>query len=368
MDYGYFMMPLHHTSKEYHQTLEEDIDAIVLADKLGFSEAWVGEHYSSAVEQITSPLMFHANLINRTTNIKFATGVMCLPQYHPAVQAGQAAMFDHLSNGRFIMGVGPGGLLSDFELFGVLDKDRMEMMEESLRMILELWGTEPPYKIKGKHWNIDMKEWTHHDIKLGYVPKPLQQPHPPIAISAMSPYSGSLKFAGRNGYIPVSANFIATWSVATHWPAYCAGAKESSLTPDYHKWRVARSIVVADSDAEAEEFIKQKSGAFDYYYEYLFSIFNKADFKGPFVINKDDDPSKLTHEMLRDACVISGSPETVSEAILNLMNEIGDFGTILYAAHDWTDKNMMIRSMELFANEVMPRVNRKLNAWQASAG
>ena len=104
MDYGYFMMPLHHTSKEYHQTLNEDIDAIVLADKLGFSEAWVGEHYSSAVEQITSPLMFHANLINRTKNIKFATGVMCLPQYHPAVQAGQAAMFDHLSNGRFIMG------------------------------------------------------------------------------------------------------------------------------------------------------------------------------------------------------------------------------------------------------------------------
>ena len=66
MEYGYFMMPLHHTSKQYHQTLNEDIEAIVLADKLGFSEAWVGEHYSSAVEQITSPLMFHANLINRT--------------------------------------------------------------------------------------------------------------------------------------------------------------------------------------------------------------------------------------------------------------------------------------------------------------
>ena len=83
---------------------------------------------------------------------------------------------------------------------------------------------------------------------------------PPIAISAMSPYSGSLKFAGRNGYIPVSANFIAPWSVATHWPAYCAGAKESNVTPESRKWRVARSIFVADSDAEAEEFIKQNQG------------------------------------------------------------------------------------------------------------
>ena len=72
------LMPLHHTSKSTIEALEEDIDAIVLADKLGFSEAWVGEHYSSAIEQITSPLMFHANLINRTKNIKFATGVMCL--------------------------------------------------------------------------------------------------------------------------------------------------------------------------------------------------------------------------------------------------------------------------------------------------
>ena len=176
MQLGYFMMPLHHIDRDYHQTLREDIEAVIHADELGYSECWVGEHYSSAVEQITSPLMFHANLIARTKQIKLATGVMCLPQYHPAVQAGQAAMFDHLSEGRFIMGVGPGGLLSDFELFGVMDKDRMAMMEEALDMMLALWTTEPPYKLSGQFWNIDMKDWTHHDIKLGYVPKPFSSP------------------------------------------------------------------------------------------------------------------------------------------------------------------------------------------------
>ena len=261
MQLGYFMMPLHHADSDYHQKLNEDMEAIILADELGYSEAWVGEHYSAAVEQITSPLMFHANLISRTKQIKLATGVMCLPQYHPAVQAGQAAMFDHLSDGRFIMGVGPGGLLSDFELFGVLDKDRMEMMTEALDMMLELWAGDPPYKMHGKYWNIDMKEWTHHDIKLGYVPKPLQQPHPPVAMSAMSPHSGSLKFAGSRGYIPVSANFIARWSAETHWPAYCAGAAEAGLTPDPQQWHVARNIYVADSDAEAEAFVKEPGGA-----------------------------------------------------------------------------------------------------------
>jgi alkanesulfonate monooxygenase SsuD/methylene tetrahydromethanopterin reductase-like flavin-dependent oxidoreductase (luciferase family) len=220
MHLGYFMMPLHHADSVYHQTLQDDIEAIVYADELGYTEAWVGEHYSAAVEQITSPLLFHANLIARTKRIKFATGVICLPQYHPAVVAGQAAMFDHLSQGRFIMGVGPGGLPSDFELFGVMGKDRVEMVEESLAQILALWTTDPPYKIAGKHWNIDMSTWTQHDIKLGYVPKPFQQPHPPIALSAMSPSSGSIKYAGSHGYIPVSANFIAEWVLKTHWPAY----------------------------------------------------------------------------------------------------------------------------------------------------
>ncbi len=368
MEHGYFMMPLHHTEKDYHLSLEEDMEAIVLADELGYSEAWVGEHYSSAVEQITSPLMFHANLIARTKQIKFATGVMCLPQYHPAVQAGQAAMFDHLSKGRFIMGVGPGGLASDFELFGVMDKDRMEMMEEALEMMIELWTTEPPYKMQGKHWTIDMKEWTHHDIKLGYVPKPFQDPYPPVAISAMSPHSGSLKFAGSKGYIPVSANFVATWSVETHWPAYCEGAKAGGITPNPEHWRVARSIFVADTDREAEEFVKSPGGAYDYYYEYLFQIFERSDYKAPFVANPTDDPAKLTPQNIRDACIIYGSPETVANKILELRKRIGDFGTVLYAAHDWQDVGAMKKSMTMFAEEVMPRVNSKLDSKQASAG
>src|SRR5882724_861776 len=135
MKLSYFMMPVHNPGRDYHTTLEEDVEAIVLAEELGFDEAWVGEHYSSAVEQITSPMMFLAHLAARTKRIKLATGVICLPQYHPATIAGQAAMLDHLLNGRFIMGVGPGGLSSDFELFGVADLDRNAMMIESIDLI-----------------------------------------------------------------------------------------------------------------------------------------------------------------------------------------------------------------------------------------
>ena len=148
MKLAYFMMPIHPPEKNYHVTLEEDADAIRHADALGYSEVWVGEHYTSAVEQITSPLMFMASLIPQTKQITFATGVICLPQYHPALVAGQAAMFDHLSEGRFILGIGPGGLPPDFELFGTGDADRGEMMMESIDTILKLWTTDPPYDVR----------------------------------------------------------------------------------------------------------------------------------------------------------------------------------------------------------------------------
>ena len=203
-----------------------------------------------------------------------------------------------------------------------------------------------------------MTAWTHHDIKLGYVPRPFQQPHPPIALSAVSPFSSSLKYAGSHGYMPVSANFIAEWVLKTHWPAYAEGAAGAGRTPKSADWHVARSIFVADSDAEAARFVNEVGGAYDYYFQYLYKIFDRSNYRGPFLPNKDDDPATLDPQKMREACVIHGSPETVAKELLALRERIGDFGTLLYAAHDWQDKGAMKHSMQLMAQEVMPRVNR----------
>jgi len=160
--------------------------------------------------------------------------------------------------------------------------------------------------------------------------------------------------------MPVSANFIANWSLKTHWPTYSAGAEQSGLRADPKNWHVARSIFVDETDAAAEAFAKTPGGTMDYYYEYLFTIFDRGDFKGPFVANEGDDPAMLTHQQVRDACVIYGSPETVAGKLLELREEIGHFGTLLYAAHDWVDKVRMKQSMRLMAEEVMPRVNQAI--------
>ncbi|MFP6714731.1 MAG: LLM class flavin-dependent oxidoreductase [Alphaproteobacteria bacterium] len=360
MKLGYFMMPLHDPTKDYHQALAEDTEAIILADQLGFEEAWVGEHFTSAAEPITSPLLFMATLIARTQRIKFGTGVLCLPQYHPAVVAGYAAMFDHLSEGRFIMGIGPGGLPSDFELFGVMDADRNAMMVESIDMILKIWETEPPYNITNTFWNARVEDWAVDKLGLGRMVKPFQKPHPPIALSALSPNSGTMRFAGKRNWDPISANFIGAWSVASHWRVYDDECRLHNRVAENSRWRVARSIFVAESNEEAEKFVMSPGGSFMHYYEYLFDIFERSDLKPAFVAKLGDDANELTANGMVDSFVIRGDAQTVTNQLLEFHNQVGGFGTLLMTAHDWTDKARMRQSMELMATEVMPSINKVL--------
>ncbi len=258
------------------------------------------------------------------------------------------------------MGIGPGGLPPDFELLGVMDEDRGAMMVESIDTILGIWSSDPPHKIAGKYWNVEIKDWVVPEIGLGQMAKPFQKPHPPIAVSAMSPYSGMMRLAAVRDWDAVSANFIGNWSVKSHWDAHIDECEKQGKRPDAERWRVARSVFVADTDAEAEEFANRPGGAFDYYYDYLFTIFDRADMKAAFVTEKDMDPATLTHQKLRQDLVIWGSPETVTRKLLAFRDQVGHFGTLLMTAHDWTEPEILKRSMTLMAEEVMPAVNQEI--------
>jgi len=131
MELGLFTQPVHRPEKPWDQALAEDREAIILADQLGFSEAWIGEHFTTKAEQIPAPLMFMATLLKEAPSIRFATGVINLPYHNPVVVAAEVAQFDQLSDGRLILGIGPGGLMSDAELFGGKD------MPERYRIALE---------------------------------------------------------------------------------------------------------------------------------------------------------------------------------------------------------------------------------------
>jgi alkanesulfonate monooxygenase SsuD/methylene tetrahydromethanopterin reductase-like flavin-dependent oxidoreductase (luciferase family) len=147
MPLGYFTMPLHPAHRAPSQTLQENREAVILADKLGFYDAFVGEHLTEKSENVTNSFIFLATLVHATERIKLATGTSNLSHSHPALIASHAAMFDHLSRGRFIFGVSPGALRSDAEALGLLDEDRNKLFAEAIDVILAIGERNPAYDI-----------------------------------------------------------------------------------------------------------------------------------------------------------------------------------------------------------------------------
>jgi alkanesulfonate monooxygenase SsuD/methylene tetrahydromethanopterin reductase-like flavin-dependent oxidoreductase (luciferase family) len=361
---GMFTMPFHHPDRDYGAILEEDREAVILADRLGFTEVFVGEHFSSWSERITSPLIFLASLIDRTRQIRFGTGVINLPQLHPGTVAAYAAMFDHLCRGRFILGIGPGGLVSDFELFDVGQAElRPQMMIESIDTVLKLWAQDPPYEIDGRFWKISVTNNIWPEFKVGYVPRPLQQPHPPIALSLLTPNSNSARTAGERGWIPISGNFFHRRYLRGHWDRYAEGCERAGRRPDPDVWRVSRSVLVTESDAEAEDYLADPDSGLSFYYRFFHYSFSNAR-KALFMLKPDlEVPDEdVTVDMVKRALIIAGSPRRVLDQLVALREETGPFGTLLMAGHDWDRPALWRRSMELLATEVMPPLSRHADA------
>src|SRR5580693_8897912 len=180
MNLGFFTMPIHPLEKDWRLSLKEDRDAFILADELGFTEAYVGEHSTDKAENITSAIAFLAWIAAATRQIKLGTGTINMPNTHPATLAASMAMLDHMLDGRLIFGISPGGLLSDAEVFGNLDADRNAMFLEAINQVLHIWASEPPYDLQGKYWNVSVQRTRIADIGQGFIARPLQRPHPPI--------------------------------------------------------------------------------------------------------------------------------------------------------------------------------------------
>jgi alkanesulfonate monooxygenase SsuD/methylene tetrahydromethanopterin reductase-like flavin-dependent oxidoreductase (luciferase family) len=157
-------MPMHPVDKDWRLSLKEDREAFLLADELGFTEGYVGEHTTDKAENITSCIAFMAWIAAATRQIKLGTGTINMPNTHPAALAASLAMLDHMLDGRLIFGISPGGLLSDAEAFGNLDANRNEMFLEAINQVLEIWAGEAPYNIKGKYWNISTERHLIPDI------------------------------------------------------------------------------------------------------------------------------------------------------------------------------------------------------------
>jgi alkanesulfonate monooxygenase SsuD/methylene tetrahydromethanopterin reductase-like flavin-dependent oxidoreductase (luciferase family) len=355
------MMPLHPPGRRPAETLAEDREAILLADKLGYVEAYVGEHVTDLAENVSSCLMFLAGLAYETKNIVLGSGTINMPNRHPAAIAAQVAMMDHMLKGRFIMGISPGGLMSDAEVFGNLEVDRNAMFLESINMVLEIWKSEPPYNLKGKFFTVTTAKTMIEEIGQGAILKPYQMPHPPIVVTAVAPHSRGVMEAAKRGWTPISANFLLPEWVASHWPRYAEGCISIDKEPDPRDWRVAKSIFVADDDKVAARYGYGADGPYHFYFKQLIRKLVGAGGRGNlFKLDQNQPDSEITADVITKKLVIAGSVNSVVDQILKFRETTGDFGTLLYACHDWVDPALGKRSMQLMAEQVMPRVNAAL--------
>jgi alkanesulfonate monooxygenase SsuD/methylene tetrahydromethanopterin reductase-like flavin-dependent oxidoreductase (luciferase family) len=357
MNLGFFTMPVHPLDKDWRLSLKEDREAFLLADELGFTEAYVGEHATDRAENITSCVAFLAWIAAATRQIKLGTGTINMPNTHPAAVAASMAMLDHMLDGRLIFGISPGGLLSDAELFGNLDADRSEMFLEAINQVLDIWAGEPPYNFAGKYWNISTQKTLIEDIGQGFIGKPLQRPHPPIVVTAVAPFSKGVTEAAARGWDPISANFLMPAWVKSHWPKYVEGCERGGRAAEPANWRVAKSVFVAKDAATAKAYATDPNGPYVYYYR---SLFTKLKINGRielFKTRRDQPDDEVTLEMICDKLIIYGTPESVADQLLAFQNEVGQFGTLLYAGKDWEDRELGRQSMILMAENVMRRIN-----------
>ena len=188
MRFGTFMAPFHPAGENPTLLLDGDLALLEHMDRLGFDEAWIGEHHSAGTEVIASPEIFIATAAERTRNIRLGSGVISASYHNPLWVAERAVLLDHLTKGRFMLGLGPGALPSDAAMIGLDMPATRELLEQALDVIVRLMADEV-VTFKNDRW--DLREARLHL-------RPYTPGGPEIAVAAVASPAGP-RLAGRYG-------------------------------------------------------------------------------------------------------------------------------------------------------------------------
>jgi alkanesulfonate monooxygenase SsuD/methylene tetrahydromethanopterin reductase-like flavin-dependent oxidoreductase (luciferase family) len=356
MQLGFFTMPLHPPGSDLAQTLQDDLGQLVELDRLGYVEAWIGEHFTAEWENIPAPDLLIAQALGLTSQIKFGTGVTNIPNHNPFTLAHRIAQLDQMARGRLLWGIGSGGFMGDIQVAGIdpASGEHREMTRTAVDLILDLWKEPKPGAYNHARWRFNVPE-PDDEIGLRVHVRPYQKPHPPIALAGISVKSDTLELAGERGWIPMSINFAPTRVLETHWESVATGAARSGVTADRADWRIARDIFVADSTKEARKQAMEGVLARDFD-QYFRRLLPKG--RGMGVLKQDPDmpDAGVTAEYMMDNVWIVGSREEVAEKLGALNDRVGGFGVLLAMGHEWEPRDAWADSMGMLMNDVMPKI------------
>lgn len=348
MDFGIFSNGFRpHTTAA--QTYEEDIREIVLADQLGFRDAYISEHhgeppYINRVDTIPMPELLMAKAAGLTKQIRMGAAVRLVHLHHPLDVAVQASITEHLlGKGRFIFGFGSGFPSPLFcEERGLSFDDRHARLEESLEFILKCWGSDEIFDWDGEHW---------HGKGVVALPKPLSGANLPMATATDT--ESVIKMSAERGYTLLSAFLESAERLKPKADMYERYAKAAGRTGARRNITASRIVYVADSHEEAIEDLRPAV-------THEIGVQAERGFlkmlKHVFNLDVPNDEGAI--DVLADAGMyLLGDPDSVAARISEFYEDTGGFGTFLIVTgKDWATREKRARSMTRFMEEVAPQL------------
>ncbi len=336
MRFGAFIAPFHPLNENPTLALERDIELVQLMDRLGYDEAWIGEHHSAGYELIASPELFIATVAERTRNIKLGTGVSSLPYHHPLMLADRINQLDHITRGRVMLGVGPGSLPSDAFMMGITVAKQRDMMDEALDVIVPLLRGE---KVTAKTDWFELK-----DAQLQMTP--WSRPSVEIAVASQVSPTGATA-AGRHGLglLSIGATSAGGFNaLSSNWAICEDTAKDNGKTVDRNQWRLVGPVHIAETREKARENVRFGLEQWLYYFREVAAL--------PLAPTDGSDP---VDALIASGMAVIGTPDDAIAQIERLQAQSGGFGCFMQLAHNWANWENTQRSYELMARYVFPK-------------
>lgn len=352
MKLGVFNVPYANKYAEGKRTAQDviawDLQLAQWADEYGLDEAFFAEHYTIGAEPSPAPDLMIAAASQLTKRITLGAAAHLLPYHNPVALAHRMMWLDHMTGGRYIGGVAPGAFPSDAKLFGT-GKNNPAMMMEALEIIEAIHSQKGPFEIAGKYFSVDMPAYSD-DIHGPHL-TPFRD-RLPLMMTGMSENSSTIKLAASRG-IHLLSQQVHEKAWRNHWEVYSRAAAETGHETDRSNWRVCRDIIVADTDEEAVDLVR--NGAMGE----LWSKHNIPFFKslglGNLLTGGLVDQDDLTLDWMIDNFFIIGSVQTVIDKANALYESVNGFGTLITFAHEYTENPEPYRySFELLGRKVKP--------------
>lgn len=254
MQFGLFMEWANRGHRPWREMFDEGVREAVAAEAAGFDFILLAEHHFSNYSEDPAPLLAAQAIARETSRIRIGTGVAVLPAWQPVRLAEEMAVVDQLSGGRFIAGVGRGFVPYEQERFGVDVAQGRAIFNESLDVLLKAW-TETDFTYEGEHVRVP------HPTTV--LPRPLQQPHPPLWLAGSSPES--FDTAARLGMTPIVSSAGGVDAVRRQLEAHREALARHGRAAEAPEIVVQCSTLVTDTDADAEAAVEpvrwQRAGA-----------------------------------------------------------------------------------------------------------